>query len=97
MRHLNESRVFVERTSSIVKAVDSGTLLFQLSYIHSMYVNHLENLGINLLAKFPVAQEQHDGKTIIIVFEEGIKNMLREALKNWDFSEDVASSYNSPK
>ena len=98
---LNESRAFAELTSYIERAVDSGTLLFQLSDVHSMYVNRLEDLGIDkkinktrlkvsLLEKFPEAQEQHDGKNIIIVFEEGMKNMLREALKKRDFSEDVA-------
>ena len=44
---LNESRAFVELTSYIEKAVDSGTLLFQLSDIHSMYANRLTDFGIN--------------------------------------------------
>ncbi len=98
---LNESRALLELTSYIEKAVNSGTLLFPLSDIHSMYVNRLEDFGItkqinktrlkvNLLEKFPEAQEQHDGKNTIIVFEEGMKNMLREALKKRDFTEDVA-------
>ncbi len=98
---LNESRALWELTSYIEKAVNSGTLLFPLSDIHSMYLNRLEDFGItkqinktrlkvNLLEKFPEAQEQHDGKNTIIVFEEGMKNMLREALKKQDFTEDVA-------
>ena len=73
--NLNESRAFMEPTSYIEKAVDSGTLLFQLSDIHSMYVNRLEDFGINkqikktrlkvdMLEKFTEAQEQHDGKTL---------------------------------
>ena len=45
--NLNESRAFVELTNYIEQAVDSGTLLFQLSDIHSMYVNCLEDLVIN--------------------------------------------------
>ena len=98
---LIESRVFVELTSYIEKAVDSGTLLFLLSDVHSMYVNRLADFCINkqinktrlkvsVLEKFPEAQEQHDGKNTVIVFEEGMKNMLRGALKKRDFSEDVA-------
>ncbi len=86
----------MELTSYIEKAVDSGTLLFQLSDVHSMYVNRLTDFGINkkinktrlkvsVLEKFPEAQEQHDGKNTVIVFEEGMKNMLREALKKRDF------------
>ena len=44
---MNESRAFVELTSYIEEAVGSGILLFKLSEIHSMYVNRLEDLGIN--------------------------------------------------
>ena len=43
---MNESRVFVELASYIKKAVDSGTLLFKLSKLHSLYVIHLKDLGI---------------------------------------------------
>ena len=43
---LNESKVFVELTSYIEKAVYSGTLLIKLSEIHVLYVNRLEDLGI---------------------------------------------------
>ena len=46
---LNESRVFVELTNYIEKAVDFGTLLFKLSEIHSLYVNRLKDLGIHKL------------------------------------------------
>ena len=69
---MNESRALLELTSYIEKAVNSGTLLLPLSDIYSMYVNRLEDFGItkqinktrlkvNLLEKFPEAQEQHDG------------------------------------
>ena len=46
-QRMNESRAFVELTSYIEHSVDSGTLLFKLSEIHSMYVNRLGELGIN--------------------------------------------------
>ena len=69
--------MFVELTNYIEKAVDSGTLLFKLSEIHSLYVNRLKDLGIhklvnktrlkvNLLKHFAEAQEQHDGKTLLL-------------------------------
>ena len=78
---LNESRAFMELTTYIERAVVSGTLLFQLSEIHSMYADRLVDLGINkqvnktrlkirVLEKFPEAQEQHDGKNTIIAFED---------------------------
>ena len=68
-----ESRVFVELVNYIEKTVESGTLLFKLSDIHSLYVNRLNDLGIvktvnktklkdQLMKHFPEAQEQA-GKT----------------------------------
>ena len=65
-----------------------------------LYVSRLENLGIKkainktrlkvqLLEHFPEAQEQFDGRNIVIIFKEGMKSMLRDALKR-DFSEDAA-------
>ena len=40
---------FVQLTSYIEKAMDSQTLLFKLSDMHSLYVNRLEDLGIKKL------------------------------------------------
>ena len=100
-QRMNESRAFVELTSYIEHSVDSGTLLFKLSEIHSMYVNRLGELGINksvnktrlkdhLLEHFPEAQDQFDGRNTIIIFKEGMRDMLNESLKNRDFNEDAA-------
>ena len=97
---MNESRVFVELTSYIEKAVESGDLLFKLSEIHSLYVNRLAELGILktinktrlkdlLLKHFPDAQEQYDGRNTIIIFNHALHHMLKEALKKRDFSEDA--------
>ena len=87
---VNEFRVFIELTSYIEKAVDSQTLLFKLSDMHSLYVNRLEDLGIKklnktrlkeqLLERFPEVQEQYDGRNTVIIFKEGMINMLKEAL-----------------
>ena len=38
---MSESRVFVELTTYIEKAVESGTLLFRLADLHSLYVDRL--------------------------------------------------------
>ena len=89
---VTESRVFVELTSYIEKAVKSGMLLFKLSEIHSLYVNRLDDLGINkevnktrlkdhLLEHFPEAQEQYDGRSTVIIFKGGMQNMLKETTK----------------
>ena len=42
-----------------------------------------------LLEHFKEAQEQSDGKNTILVFKEGMRNMLKEALKKRDFTEDA--------
>jgi hypothetical protein len=98
---MKKSIALVELTTYIKKSVDSGTLLFKLSELHSMYTYHLQSQDVNklinktrlknyLLEHFPEAQEQNDGKNIIIIFEKGMKNMLKDALKKRDFSEDAA-------
>ena len=97
---MSESRVFVELTTYIGKAVESGTLLFRLADLHSLYVNRLGDLSIrktvnktrlkgDLLHHFSDAQEQCNGKNTVIVFKKGMQNMLKEALKKRDFSEDA--------
>ena len=97
---MNESRACVELTSYIERPVESGTFLFKLCDIHCLYVNRLEEFGIkkvvnktrlksHLLARFPHAQEQCNGKSTILVFNEGMTNMLKEALKDRDFTEDA--------
>ena len=79
-----ESRVFVELVNYIEKTVESGTLLFKLSDIHSLYVNRLNDLDNKtklkdqLMKHFPEAQEQHDGRNTIIVFNKAMQSMLRE-------------------
>ena len=94
------SRVFVELASYVKKEVSSGKLLFKLSELHSLYESHLEGLGnansVNktglkerLLEYFKEAQEQFDGRNTSLVFKEGMRNMIQDALKKRDFSEDA--------
>jgi hypothetical protein len=97
---MKESRAMLELLSYINSAVDDGTLVFTLSELHSLYVNRLKDLGIEkqvnktrlkaaLLEKLD-AQEQNDGKNTIIVFEEGMKNMLKDAVLKRDFMDDAS-------
>ncbi len=46
-------------------------------------------LKTDLLEHFSDAQEQNDGKNTVIVFEKGMQDMLKEALKKRDFTEDA--------
>lgn len=36
--------------------------------------------------RFPEAQEQFDGRNVIVVFKRGMKGMLREAIKKCDYT-----------
>ena len=98
--NMNISRVFVELVSYIEKTVQSGTSLFKLSEIHFLYMNRLKDFGISkgfnrtrlkerLLEHFPEADEQYDGRNTIITFNKAVESILREALKERDFSEDA--------
>ena len=105
---MKESIALAELTSYIEKSVKAETLMFKLSELHSMFVNLLENMGVGklinktrlknyLLEHFSDAQEQHDGRNTIIIFKEGMKNMLRDALMKRDFSEDAATLVKAAK
>lgn len=97
---MKEGVAFIELVNYIEKCVDNGTLLFKLSELHSMYVGHLGSLGIHkainktrlkeqLLKRFPEAQAQSEGRNVIVVFESGMRSMLRDALKKRDYTEDA--------
>lgn len=71
-----------------------------MSEIHSLYVNRLEQLGVkkqinktrlknHLLQHLPEAQAQFDGRNTVLIFKEGMRNMLKDALKKRDFDEDA--------
>ena len=99
--NMNRCRAFVELVGYIEKSVESGTSFFKLTEIHFLYVDRLNHFGISkevhkarlkerLLEHFPEAQEQHDGRNIIISFTAALWSMLREAVKKRNFSEDDA-------
>ena len=93
--------MFVRLASYVKKEVNSGKPLIKLSELHSLYESRLEDLGnaksVNktrlkerLLEYFKEAQEQFDGRNTFLVFKEGMRNMIQDALKK-DFSEDTLS------
>ena len=92
--------MFVKLASYVKKEVNSGKPLIKLSELHSLYESRLEDLGnaksVNktrlkerLLEYFKEAQEQFDGRKTFLVFKEGMRNMIQDALKKRDFSEDA--------
>ena len=97
---VKESQAFIELLEYIETSVENGKLMFLLSELHSLYVRRLETLGVHksvnktrlktsLLENFPEAQEQNDGKNVVIIFTKAIQGMVKEALQQRDFSEDA--------
>ena len=62
-----------------------------------MYEHRLQNLGCNkelnkrdqFLHHFVNAQKQSDGKNSIIVFEHGMKEMLKRSSQEYDYQEET--------
>ena len=98
---INESRAFVELVHYMENSVESGTLFFVLSELHMLYETRLKDLGVaksvnrfrlknKILGHFTEAQEQNDGRKTILIFNNGLQNILKEAVKERDFSDDAA-------
>ena len=82
--------------------MESGINLFKLTEIHSLYISCLKELGVEkqvnktrlkscLLEHFSEAQEQHDGSHTLFIFKEGMKDMLKDALRKRDFNKDAVT------
>ena len=81
--------------------MENGTLLFPLPELHSLFENRLGDLGYpksvnrfrlknNVLDHFQEAKEQNDGKQTVLIFGNGLRNIVKEALQERDFSDDAA-------
>ena len=97
---IKESQAFIELNAYIEKSVENEKLFFLLSELHSLYVSRLQALGIqkqinrtrlkiSILENFPDAQEQNDGKNVVIIFKKAIQGIVKEVVQQRDFSEDA--------
>jgi hypothetical protein len=100
---LVESRAFIKLVEYIENSVENNKLLFTLSELHSLYIHRLEALGVyktvnktrlksSLLDQFPDAQEQNDGKNLVIIFTKALQGIVKDAIKERDLSEDAKAS-----
>ena len=75
-----EARAFVELITHVENSIENGTFCFKFSVLRQIYESRLHDLGITkeinkvcfkerVLNYFPNAQEQNDGKNVILVFE----------------------------
>lgn len=99
-KKFKESQAFFELVEYVKDSVCDDKSILRLSELHSLYVCRLDTLGVNkeinktrlkmsLLEYFPDAQEQSDGKNILIVFKTAIHRLLKHTVLQRDFSEDA--------
>ena len=81
----------MELYTYIENCVEDGTFCFKFSVLHQPYEKRVQHLGVEketnrsrlkekVLAHFPQAQEQSDGKNKILVFELDMQQMLKQAM-----------------
>ena len=96
-----QARVFAELITYIKNSVEDGTFCFKFSELRHLFENHLLDFGINkemskvlfkekILEHFPEAQAQSDGNNTILVFQQGMQQMLKQAF-NSNYESDNSS------
>lgn len=101
-RERNKARAFAELVAYIETSLEDGIYLYKLSELHYLYVQRLkelnEDINVNktrlkdkLLDYFADMglQEQTDGKNKILVFPEGMQQMLKDALHDHDYENEA--------
>ncbi|KAG0714919.1 hypothetical protein GWK47_013185 [Chionoecetes opilio] len=94
-----KARAFAELLTNIENEIEEGTFCFKLASLRHLYVTRLADFGITseinkgrfkeqVLNHFPHGQEQSAGKEVILVFEQGMQGMLKQAFK-LDFEGDA--------
>ena len=104
-----EARTFAELISFMESSAEGGTLLFKLSSLHDLYVSRLRNLNVDksvnktclrnrIIEHYHGAiQEQTDGKNTVLVFNQGIETLLKDALKKRNCEEEAFNFVNVAK
>ncbi len=99
-----KAKSFVELISHIEEGIENGQFIFKLSELHTLYVNRLKSLQCgqqinktrlkqHLLTHFSQrCQEQSDGKATLLVFNEGLQQMLKDAANEQNYESDWDSA-----
>ena len=97
----SQARAFAELIIYMESMAESGTYMFTLSELHSLYCVRLEEMDSNIHVhktrlKIQIMeyygediQEQTDGKNTVLVFHEGIKRLLKDALANRNYTDEA--------
>lgn len=96
---------FAELISFMESSAESGTLLFELSCLHNLYVSRLRNLHLDksviktrlknrIIEHYHgEIQEQTNGKTMVLVFNQGIETLLKDALKKRNCGQEAFNCF----
>jgi len=98
---MNESRAFVELVEHIDSSSRGGIPVFKLSELHALYTGRLTSLGISksvnktrlkerILEHFPECTVQFDGRNTLLIFDQCLRILLRDAVKDRDYYSDDA-------
>ena len=95
------ARAFAELVAFIESSVENGNYIFKLSELHSLFEDRLCALGLGIsinktrLKKQVLdhfsreCQEQSDGRHTLLVFNEGMKKVLRGSMSQHDFDSEA--------
>lgn len=87
-----QARSFIGLMNYIENAVEDGVFHFKFSELQQLNEKRLQDLGVKkktnkvhfkeqILEYFPLAQVQCDGKNVVLVFQQGLQQMLKQSLK----------------
>ena len=102
------ARAFVELITFVENCVENGTFCFKFSELCQIYESHLHDLGIRkeinkvrfkdrVLDYFPKAQHENDGKNVILVFGQGMQQMLKRSVECSDYQDDALALMKAAK
>ena len=106
---LLQALIFAEIVSYIENHVTNGVFIFKLNKLHTLYENHVKDTGLKktlnkcrfkeqILDTFVEdCQEQTDGKNVLLVFDEGMQNILKPATTNRDYDNEALSMFKLAK
>jgi len=97
---LMKARALAELFAYIESSVEEGIFFFKLSELRSLYENRLANFGIfreinracfreQILSHFPEAQTQSDGKNVLLVFDQGMQQLLKQSSGATNYEDDA--------
>lgn len=95
------ARAFAELVCYIESCIENSEYIFKLSQLHGLFEDRLSNLGVGksinptrlkkqLLEHFlGDCQEQLDGKKVLLVFNDGLRKLLKESLSTRDLESEA--------